>query len=57
MRYNKELIDQLINSGITINSRHAAFIEDYIHSKQTVVGNKYYEDARALAAIRTNKPS
>lgn len=57
MRYNKELIDQLINSGITLDAKHAAFIEDYIHSKQTTVGNRYYEDARAKSAIRTGIPS
>ena len=53
----KKLIHQLTNSGITLTDSEAALLEEHIYSKQTVVGNRYYENARATAAIRTGVPS
>ena len=49
-------LNELINSGITLTDKEAAKVEAYIQHHQQLVSNRYYENARATAAIRTNKP-
>ena len=50
-------LNELINSGITLTDKEAERVEAYIQHHQQLVSNRYYENARATAAIRTGVPS
>ena len=46
-----EHLNELINSGITLNDKETALVEEYIQSKSSFVSSRYLDDGYIKAGI------
>ena len=51
-KYDKEYINELINSGITLNDKETQIIEDYIESISKPVKPSHLNEWKCIAAAR-----
>jgi hypothetical protein len=52
---NKEYLNELLNSCITLNEKETQIVEEHLLSQCKQVSRRYLLNAMALSAIRTGK--